>query len=65
MSSLKKKFTVEENETISECLERMKREGYRPVRRIEKPVFMEEKKKGTIEYKPISQKVIFEGIKKT
>ncbi len=61
--SAKKRFAVEENETICECLARMEREGYRPVRRIEKPVFIEEKKKGKIEYKPVSQKIIFEGIK--
>lgn len=64
MSGRKKSFTVEENETINDCLARMEQEGYLPVRRIEKPVFREEKKKGKIEYKPISQKIIFEGIKK-
>ncbi|VEF49188.1 Uncharacterised protein [Bacillus freudenreichii] len=64
MSGRKKSFSVEENETINECLARMDREGYRPVRRMEKPVFIEEKKKGKVEYKPISQKIIFEGIKK-
>ncbi|MFD1708238.1 NETI motif-containing protein [Siminovitchia sediminis] len=62
--SSKKKFTVKENENIQDCLARMEQEGYTPVRRIEKPVFMEEKKKGKIEYKPISQKIIFEGVKK-
>lgn len=65
MSSKKKRFIVEENETITECLVRMEREGYRPVRRIEKPVFTEEKVKGKVEYKPFSQKIIFEGIKMT
>lgn len=63
MSGRKKRFTVDENETINDCLARMKREGYHPVRRIEKPVFTEEKKKGKIEYRPISQEIIFEGIK--
>lgn len=63
MTKQKKKFYVEENETVHECLARMEREGYRPVRRIEKPVFIEEKVSGKIEYKPILQKVIFEGEK--
>lgn len=63
MSSMKKRFTVEENETINECLARMEEEGYRPIRRIEKPVFREEKKNGKIEYKLFSQKIIFEAIK--
>lgn len=59
----RKKFYVEENETVHECLVRMEQEGYRPVRRLEKPVFIEEKKNGITEYKPILQKVIFEGEK--
>ena len=63
--SAKKKFQVMEGEAISDCLKRMEQEGYRPVRRIEKPVFKEEKKKGKTEYMPISQKIIFEGEKMT
>jgi hypothetical protein len=59
----KKKFFVGENETIGDCLERMENEGYRPVRRIEEPVFQEEKRNGKTEYKPLYQKVIFEGEK--
>ncbi|WP_033020647.1 NETI motif-containing protein [Geobacillus sp. FSL W8-0032] len=35
----KKRFTVAEGETIAACLERMKREGYRPIRRVELPFF--------------------------
>ncbi|QJI69135.1 NETI motif-containing protein [Staphylococcus haemolyticus] len=34
------KFKVNENETISECLTRMREEGYMPVKRIEKPVVL-------------------------
>jgi esterase/lipase len=33
------KVYVEPNETIDECLNRIAQMGYRPVRRIEKPVF--------------------------
>ncbi|MGG0655128.1 NETI motif-containing protein [Rummeliibacillus pycnus] len=32
-------FEVEETETIDECLERMKQEGYMPVGRKEEPLF--------------------------
>ena len=52
-----------ENETIDQCLERMNKEGYRPVRRMEKPIFKEEGKKGDSKYVPIAQKIIFQGVK--
>lgn len=57
----KKKFEVGENESIDECLKRMQLEGYRPVRRIEKPIFKQTGKDG----KPVyyKQQIIFEGIK--
>lgn len=32
-------FEVLENETIDECIERMKKEGYQPFGRKEEPVF--------------------------
>ncbi|GGB10688.1 NETI motif-containing protein [Macrococcus hajekii] len=35
------KFEVAENETIAECLERMRKEGFTPVKRMEKPIFHE------------------------
>lgn len=63
MSQKKRRFKVEEHETVDECLLRMKKEGYRPVRRIEKPLFTAEKVKGKLEYKPISQEIIFDAIK--
>lgn len=37
------KFRVNDNETISECLARMREAGYMPVKRIEKPVYTEDK----------------------
>ncbi|HLU24017.1 NETI motif-containing protein [Lederbergia graminis] len=60
---MKKEFEVLENESISDCLQRMEKEGYRPVRRMEKPIFKEEKVNGEIKYTPITQKIIFQGIK--
>ena len=62
MSKKKKmKFEVMDNETISECLDRMDREGYRPVRRMEKPIFAEGKKGRNVNYEPVKQQIIFEG----
>lgn len=61
--SKKKQFEVRENESISDCLTRMEKEGYRPVRRIEKPIFKEIHKNNQTEYEPVSQKILFEGQK--
>ncbi len=55
--SKKKRFEVQEGETIAECLERMEKLGYQPVRRMEKPIFI---KQGN-EYIPVRQQIIFEG----
>lgn len=58
----KKQFEVLENETVDECLDRMKKEGYVPVAKREKPIFQEVvDEKGEIQYKPVRQKIIFEG----
>ena len=58
----KLQFEVMSSETIEECLERMKKEGYQPTRRIEKPLFEERTTKSTKEYIPVRQQIIFEGI---
>lgn len=42
------KFKVEENETIQDCLQRMREAGYMPVKRFEKPVY-KENKDGSVE----------------
>lgn len=56
------KFEVKDNETIAQCLERMKEEGYMPVKRFQKPIFRENDK-GEIEvYK---EQIIFTGKKIT
>ncbi|AXF58040.1 NETI motif-containing protein [Salicibibacter kimchii] len=54
------KYDVGENETIAECLDRIARDGYQPVRRIEKPVF--QKEKGDVEV--AGQRIQFEVKKK-
>ncbi|KXG11068.1 NETI motif-containing protein [Anoxybacillus rupiensis] len=58
----KKTFTVAENETIEQCLERMNQEGYKPVRRIEEPIFCEVKKDGHTIVEPCGRRIVFEGV---
>lgn len=57
----KKKFFVEEGESISQCLERMSNEDYSPTRRIEEPIFHEVSKDGKLEKMVKMQKIVFEG----
>ncbi|NMH71566.1 NETI motif-containing protein [Bacillus sp. RO2] len=57
----KRKFEVMENETISDCLDRMAKEGYMPSRRMEEPIFQETVKNGHKEVHPIGRKILFEG----
>ncbi|MTH54180.1 NETI motif-containing protein [Bacillus mangrovi] len=57
----KKKFEVAENESIADVLDRMKEEGYSPVRRMEEPIFKEVKKNGKTEILPAGRKLVFEG----
>ncbi|MEE6449356.1 NETI motif-containing protein [Gottfriedia acidiceleris] len=57
----KKKFEVFENETINDCLERMEREGYKPVKRMEVPIFSEQMVNGKVEIEPTGRKIVFEG----
>lgn len=56
------KFEVLETETISECLDRIQKEGYTPVRRIEKPIFKETIVNGQKSYEPVASQVIFEVV---
>jgi hypothetical protein len=53
----KQLFEVLENETINDCLNRMKAQGFRPVGRIERPIFKEE---GS-DIVPVGRKILFEG----
>jgi hypothetical protein len=53
----KKTFRVEEFGSIDACLAQMAKENYLPVRRMEKPVFREEKQ-GPVR---IGQEIVFEG----
>ncbi|MDM5227676.1 NETI motif-containing protein [Cytobacillus sp. NJ13] len=63
MSKAKNKmvFEVQENETIDQCLERIQKAGYIPVRRTEKPIFKEVKTGGKVDYEPAGRQIIFEA----
>ena len=61
MTELSKKqvwYEVQENETIEQCLERMREDGYTPVGRKEEPIFEE------VNGEPIylRQKIQFKGM---
>lgn len=61
MGKRKVNFEVQENETIAECLDRMKKQGYEPIRRMEKPIFQEIIKGDEKTYQPIGRQIIFEA----
>lgn len=63
MGKKKKKLRFEllDNETIDECLLRMRKAGYEPIGKIEKPIFEEIVVDGKKTYQPIKQHIIFEG----
>jgi hypothetical protein len=56
----KKRYVVEAGESISDCLARMDREGYKPIRRIEKPIF-KERDGGFV---PVEREIIFDAVLK-
>lgn len=61
--SKKREFEVHENETIDDCLNRIKEEGYFPVRRIEKPIFQEVNDGSSVTYEPAGRHIVFEAKK--
>ncbi|WHY01036.1 NETI motif-containing protein [Neobacillus sp. DY30] len=62
MSKKKVQFEVQENESIEACLERMKKQGYIPVRRTEKPIFQEVVNGSETSYEPVGRQILFEAI---
>ncbi|ENH96759.1 hypothetical protein J416_09114 [Gracilibacillus halophilus YIM-C55.5] len=52
------KFEVAEDETIDACLKRIEAKGYRPIRRMEQPIFQENGEN----IEPIGQKIIFDAV---
>ncbi|WP_142384058.1 NETI motif-containing protein [Neobacillus cucumis] len=61
MSKKKLQFEVQENESIEDCLNRIKEQGYAPIRRMEKPIFQEVKKDGEMIYEPVGRQIVFEA----
>jgi hypothetical protein len=61
MSKKRMQFEVQENESIEGCLNRMKQQGYFPVRRTEKPIFQEIKNGKETIYEPIGRQIVFEA----
>jgi hypothetical protein len=61
MSKKKKLFEVNENESIEECLDRIKEAGYMPIRRTEKPIFQEVKNGNETKYEPVGRQIVFEA----
>ncbi|MGX6444663.1 NETI motif-containing protein [Neobacillus sp. K501] len=62
MSKKKMQFEVQENETIDSCIERMRNQGYTPIRRTEKPIFQEVVEGKETNYIPAGRKIIFEAV---
>lgn len=62
MSKKKLQFEVQENESIEACLERMKKQGYVPVRRTEKPIFQEVMNGKETSYEPVGRQIVFEAV---
>ncbi|MEW9501876.1 NETI motif-containing protein [Jeotgalibacillus marinus] len=56
-------FDVEEQESIDDCLKRMTDLGFRPIRRMEEPVFQEVREGSSVKREPIRQKIRFQGTK--
>ena len=57
----KREYEVEEHETIDQCLERIKTDGFVPVKRIEKPIFKEEMINGAQVITPMGRTIVFEA----
>ena len=62
-TSNKVTYEVLENETINDCLNRIQKDGYLPIRRIEKPIFQEIKEGDNVKYEPAGRQIIFEAKK--
>ncbi|WP_124223368.1 NETI motif-containing protein [Aquisalibacillus elongatus] len=47
--------------SIDECVDQIKKDGYMPVKRFEKPVFQESS--GKEDPEPVRQEIIFEAVR--
>jgi hypothetical protein len=62
MSKKKMQFEVQDNESIDDCLNRMKKMGYVPIRRTEKPIFQEVVNGKETSYEPVGRQIVFEAV---
>lgn len=53
-------YEVQENETVSDCLDRIQKDGYTPIRKTEVPIFQEKTEGIEVSYEPIGRQIIFE-----
>ncbi|WP_153464320.1 NETI motif-containing protein [Sediminibacillus terrae] len=58
----KRRFELLEGETIDQCLDRIAKEGFTPIKRTEEPIFEEVNEKGETSYQPVDRTVIFEAV---
>lgn len=63
MGKQKKRFIVEDGDSIDSVLDTMKEEGYMPIRRVEEPIFQERVENGKKKVEPIGSKIIFDAVK--
>ncbi|MCD5325336.1 MULTISPECIES: NETI motif-containing protein [Pontibacillus] len=63
MGKQKKRFIVEDGDSIDSVLDTMKEEGYMPIRRVEEPIFQERVENGEKKVEPIGSKIIFDAVK--
>ncbi|MFC7063258.1 NETI motif-containing protein [Halobacillus seohaensis] len=61
--NVKKRYEVGEKETIDECLDRIKKDGYTPIRRAEEPIFREVVQNGEKTVEPVGRTIIFQATK--
>ncbi|WP_082235219.1 NETI motif-containing protein [Halobacillus massiliensis] len=59
----KKRYEVGEKETIDQCLDRIKKDGYIPIRRAEEPIFKEYVKNGEKRIEPVGRSIVFQAVK--
>ena len=57
-------YEVQANETISDCLDRIQKDGYMPIRRTEVPIFQEKLEGNEVSYEPAGRQIVFE-VRKT
>lgn len=58
----KERFIKQTNESLDDCLNRIKQAGYMPVRRVEKPIFEEVLENGLKVNKVVSSDITFDAI---